>query len=112
MIAVPRTLRRFLPVASPRTPEPSNALFQRIRWRLTLWYTAILAATLLLLGIALYGEVRTNLLGPVDSGLRNAAQSRAQDWLIFPGRSVSRSSRRRRPPDRLLRSRRQHRRHK
>lgn len=60
------------------------ALFQRIRWRLTIWYSAILAATLLVLGIALYGEVRTNLLSPIDSGLRSAAQSRAQAWLIFP----------------------------
>jgi signal transduction histidine kinase len=84
MITVPRTLRRFWPAASPRTPEPSKALFQHIRWRLTIWYTAILAATLLLLGVALYGAVRSNLLGPVDSGLRSAAQSRAQDWLIFP----------------------------
>ncbi len=84
MISVPRTLRRFWNLASPRAPEPSTALFQRIRLRLTIWYTAILAATLLILGIALYGEVRTNLLGPVDSGLRNAAQSKAQDWLIFP----------------------------
>jgi signal transduction histidine kinase len=84
MITVPRTLRRFWHAASPHTPEPSMALFHRIRWRLTIWYSAILATTLLVLGIALYGEVRANLLGPVDSGLRSAAQSRAQDWLIFP----------------------------
>lgn len=60
------------------------ALFRRIRWRLTMWYCAILAATLLILGIALYGEVRTNLLSPVDSSLRSAAQSRAGAWVMFP----------------------------
>src|SRR5579872_3153173 len=84
MITVPRTLRRFRHLTPPRPAEPSTALFRRIRWRLTIWYSGILAATLLVLGIALYGEVRTNLLGPIDSGLRGAAQSRAQAWLIFP----------------------------
>lgn len=84
MTSAPQVLRRWWSAASPRVVEPSSALFQRIRWRLTLWYTAILAVTLLLLGIALYGEVRANLLNPVDSSLKSAAQSRAAAWLLFP----------------------------
>ncbi len=67
-----------------RPAEPSTVLFHRIRWRLTIWYTAILAATLLLLGVALYREVSTNLLRPVQSGLRSAAQTRAAFWVMFP----------------------------
>jgi signal transduction histidine kinase len=85
MSTLPHTLRRFWSAASARSPEPSMELFHRIRWRLTAWYSAILAATLLILGIALYGEVRSNLLSPVDSSLKTAAQSRAGEWLIFPG---------------------------
>jgi signal transduction histidine kinase len=84
MSTVPHTLRRFWNAASPRSSDPSAALFHRIRWRLTIWYSAILAATLLVLGVALYGEVRNNLLSPIDSSLKNAAQSRADAWLMFP----------------------------
>lgn len=84
MNSVPHAMRRFWRSPSPRSVEPSIALFRRIRWRLTIWYSAILAATLLVLGIALYSEVRSNLLGPVDSSLKSAAQSRVADWLIFP----------------------------
>ena len=84
MIAVPSVLRRAWNAAAHQTSEPSTRLFRRIRWRLTAWYTAMLAATLLLLGVALYGAVRSTLLGPVDSSLKSAAQYRAATWVVFP----------------------------
>ena len=54
--------------------EPSAALFRRIRLQLTVWYTGVLAAALLILGIALYLGVSHALLSPIDDGLHDQAQ--------------------------------------
>jgi signal transduction histidine kinase len=59
--------------------EPSATLFRRIRIQLTLWYTGVLAAALLILGIALYLGVSHALLSPIDDGLHGYAQSLASD---------------------------------
>jgi signal transduction histidine kinase len=48
-------------------------MFQRIRWKLTLWYTGVLAAVLLIIGIALYVSLKHALLDAVDNDLRTRA---------------------------------------
>lgn len=59
--------------------EPSGGLFRRIRVRLTLWYTSVLAAALLILGIALYWSVSHTLLSPINESLHESAQTLTQD---------------------------------
>jgi signal transduction histidine kinase len=59
--------------------EPSAALFRTIRLRLTLWYTGVLAAALLILGIALYLSVSHELLSPIDDSLHRYTQSLAAE---------------------------------
>lgn len=64
--------------------EQSAALFRGIRLRLTLWYTGILAAALLVLGIALYVGVRHELLQPIDDSLQSTAQGLGVQWQALP----------------------------
>lgn len=81
-----RRLQRLLPHSSAQT-SASAQMFRAIRKRLTLWYTGVLAVTLLLFGLALYVGERQALLGPVDDGLKvRAAQvaERCQASLQFP----------------------------
>jgi signal transduction histidine kinase len=51
---------------------PSARLFRRIRWKLTLWYTSVLAIGLLIFCIAVYVTVRQVLINPVDDQLDQA----------------------------------------
>jgi signal transduction histidine kinase len=60
------------------TEVPSAGLFRRIRLRLTIWYTGVLAAALLVLGIALYLGVSHALLDPIDNDLHAYTQNLAQ----------------------------------
>jgi signal transduction histidine kinase len=66
-----------------RLPEadPSTALFARVRRRLTLQYTAALAALLLVAGALLYFGVRAALLGPVPGYLISSAQQISGAWV-------------------------------
>lgn len=60
-----RALRRGVRASDTR----SAVMFGRIRWRLTLWYTGVLAAALLLCGIVVYVQTRNTLLSTVDQQL-------------------------------------------
>jgi len=59
-------------------------MFHRIRWRLTLWYSGVLATALLILGIALYLSVSHVLLSPIDDYLHSTSQQYAQTWSVLP----------------------------
>jgi signal transduction histidine kinase len=73
-----KEIGRVLPWRIRLSGEPSAAMFRRIRLRLTLWYTGVLAAALLILGIALYLGVSHALLAPVDDYLHSQAQGLSQ----------------------------------
>ncbi len=60
------------------------ALFSSIRRHLTLWYSGVLAAALVLFGVALYVGVDRALLGPIDDNLATRAHRLAQSWQMFP----------------------------
>ena len=64
-----------------RAGDPSAAMFTAVRRRLTLQYAAILAAILLLAGLALYTAMSEVLLNPVDQSLTNNAQFLAHESL-------------------------------
>jgi signal transduction histidine kinase len=65
--------------------EPSAVLFRKIRLRLTLWYTGVLATALLILGVALYLSVSHALLSPVDDALHQNAQTLTEYVQSDPG---------------------------
>ena len=56
-----------------------------LRWRLTLFYGAVLSAILLIGGTALYFSLRSSLYGLLDEGLRGAVNQVAQRFAP-PGR--------------------------
>jgi signal transduction histidine kinase len=60
--------------------EPSAAMFGGIRRRLTLWYTGVLAAILIVSGILLYVGMQQVLIGPIDGRLAASAQHVAAEW--------------------------------
>jgi len=75
--------RRWSP--APATfGEAEATLFARIRRRLTLWYSGVLAAGLLLFGVLLYAGVSQALLGPVDQALKADADRIGAQWQAFP----------------------------
>jgi hypothetical protein len=49
-------------------------VFASARWRLALWFAAVLAVALTLLGLAVYLTVRHMVLGNVDDELRTRAE--------------------------------------
>lgn len=81
-------IQQLLRMNDDTNAEPSEALFYGIRWRLTAWYSGVLALVLLLAGLTLYLLVRQSLLGPINQGLRQNAQDLSQRWqgaaLRFP----------------------------
>ena len=56
-----------------------------LRWRLTLFYGAVLSAILVIGGTALYFSLRSSLYGLLDEGLRGAVNQVAQRFAP-PGR--------------------------
>ena len=63
-----------------RRMDPSERLFARIRLRLALQYTAVLAALLLLAGLLLYFGMQHQLLSPISSQLQFEAQQETMEW--------------------------------
>jgi signal transduction histidine kinase len=63
-----------------QSAEPSEAMFAATRRRLTVWYTGVLAALLLLSGILLYFSMQVALLGPIDGRLKGNADFLAGYW--------------------------------
>ena len=61
--------------------EPGAALFQGLRVRLTLWYSGVLCAALVLFGVALYFGVQILLLSPVKADLSAHIQQHLEKLL-------------------------------
>jgi signal transduction histidine kinase len=68
-----RLLKR-LRMVRLRLPWFNNRRRLSIRWRLSLWYTSVLAATLALFGLLLYGLLAAQLFQSVDDQLVRQAQ--------------------------------------
>ncbi len=64
--------------------EPGAALFQGLRVRLTLWYSGVLCAALVLFGVALYFGVQILLLSPVKADLSAHIQQHREKLLTSP----------------------------
>jgi signal transduction histidine kinase len=58
-----------------------DRLFTPARIRLTVWYTGVLTAVLIVLGTAIYLAVREQLLNGVDNGVHQVAQRATEQWL-------------------------------
>ncbi len=65
---------------SRRNQEPSAALFQGLRIRLTLWYCGVLGAALVLFCVALYLIAQFVLLTPIQNGVISDANGHANQW--------------------------------
>ncbi len=65
---------------SRHNQEPSAALFQGLRNRLTLWYCGVLGAALILFCIALYFIAQYVLLTPIQNGVVMDANGHASQW--------------------------------
>lgn len=70
---------RFSPIQRA-PPDPDAALFLSIRHRLTLWYGAVLAAVLILFGVALYVGENQALLRPINNDLAARADAVREAW--------------------------------
>lgn len=64
-----------------RYRHSQEALFQRLRVHLTLWYCGVLGAALVLFGIAIYLGVQYFLLSPIESDAAMHAQKHADQWV-------------------------------
>jgi len=75
------------------TEQPEAALFARIRRRLTLSYTLVLASLLVLFGVALYVGASQALFRPIDNALANSMQVGSAHWqreaTNYPGLNVA-----------------------
>lgn len=60
--------------------EAGSAMFQGLRVRLTLWYCGVLAAALVLFGIALYFGTQLSLLKPIEDGAQAHARGHVSGW--------------------------------
>ena len=65
---------------SRRSQEPSAALFQGLRIRLTLWYCGVLGTALVVFCVVLYLVAQYVLLTPVEQGVAADAQGQASHW--------------------------------
>jgi len=81
-----------------RTPE--EALFRGLRFRLTLWYSGVLALALFACGFVLYFGLRDLTLSPVRTSLETLANFGVQEWLRSPPRICGDPSGRQPPPRR------------
>ncbi len=63
-----------------RLQEPSDALFQGLRVRLTLWYCGVLGTALVLFCVALYVVAQFALFNPVEHRVTSDAYGHAQRW--------------------------------
>ena len=69
---------------------PEAALFQGLRIRLTLWYSLVLCAALVLFSVILYFGARIFLLNPVQDNTARQARDHAIIWLTdSPDRACS-----------------------
>lgn len=86
---------RSLPLSLQRwwhrhSSEPGAALFRGLRLSLTLWYSGVLGAALILFSLALYFGAQYFLLASVQTNLASRAQLRLIQWQRFsPHRACS-----------------------
>jgi signal transduction histidine kinase len=80
LYAVRRWLSRLRGPAAVAQMDPGERMFTRIRWRMTLLYSAVLAAILIVSGLLLYLGMQRQLLDPVTSELQVQAQQLAREW--------------------------------
>ncbi len=72
--------------------EPGAALFAGIRLRLTLWYCGVVAAILVLFGVALYAGAQFLLLTPIENDTAGHANFHVSQWVNgSPDRACSSS---------------------
>lgn len=74
------SLNPFRKRKPPKQGQADDALFSHARFQLTLWYGAVLALALVLLGVGLYIGVANSLYSPVQSDLENIARFSSQQW--------------------------------
>ena len=84
-------MRRYLKQFSGwrHRAEPEVAMFLRLRTRLTLWYTAVLAGALLLFGITLYLVVQQTVFTFVQNDLRGSLNIITAQWQHDIGLGIS-----------------------
>ncbi len=63
-----------------QSQEPSAALFQGLRVRLTLWYCGVLGTALVLFCVVLYLVAQYVLLSPIENGASADAHRHADQW--------------------------------
>jgi signal transduction histidine kinase len=75
----------------PRTRRPASGdlLFRGLRLRLTLWYSGVLAASLLLAGIGLYLVLQHQLLQPITDQVSGQIDSIEMQWGHDPAHACS-----------------------
>ncbi len=69
--------------AEPATTEPGATLFRRVRQQLALWYIGVLAGTLALFGVGIYGGVRQTLFITADRDLSVATHLITPVWQML-----------------------------
>jgi heavy metal sensor kinase len=72
-VHTPRLLSKTHLVVNPKSETKNPKSEMSIRTRLTLWYTGILAISLILLGAIVFAVFATNLVAGLDSTLRDTA---------------------------------------
>lgn len=82
--------RRFhRPVAGTQRVEADGQLFWGLRLRLTLWYSGVLAVSLILAGIGLYLVLQYLLLQPISNDVSQQINQIAQQWERDPSRGCT-----------------------
>jgi hypothetical protein len=78
------TRGKWEPRRRRRQPEAGDLLFHGLRLRLTLWYSGVLAASLLLAGFGLYLVLQHLLLQPITDQVSEQIDSIEMQWLHDP----------------------------
>ncbi len=72
-----------------RRAEAETRLFRGLRLRLTLWYSGVLAASLILAGVGLYLVLQYLLLQPISSDVSHQINLIAEQWVRNPEHACS-----------------------
>ncbi len=84
---VTRRLRRS--TSTGHRADAEGRLFRGLRLRLTLWYSGVLAASLLLAGIGLYLVLQYLLMQPITNDFSRQIDLIAQQWIRDPARACA-----------------------
>ncbi len=75
--------------SAERRAEAEARLFRGLRLRLTLWYSGVLAASLILAGVGLYLILQYLLLQPITSDTSHQINLIAEQWMRNPEHACS-----------------------